>query len=98
MTYTTLIDAAVRAGRLGVAEELLRAMAAAGVTPNIVTFNVMLRGYCAGSAHPLQARARAGRPPCPLHAGGAIVQPPCTVNEEMCTILLPRPFYNSYRC
>lgn len=54
VTYTTLIDGCVRVGDLFLAEELLRDMQFMGVSPNTITFNIMLRGYCEGLNRPVQ--------------------------------------------
>lgn len=43
MTYSTLIDGCVRAGAVDTGKELLREMVAAGVKPNSVTYNTLLR-------------------------------------------------------
>jgi pentatricopeptide repeat protein len=44
VTFTTLIDGCVRAGDVGAARGLLLEMRSAGVAPNVVTFNALLRG------------------------------------------------------
>jgi pentatricopeptide repeat protein len=62
------MDGCVRAGRLRAAESLLADMRAAGVPPNIVTFNILLRGYCASADSPLQAPHT---PSCRLISPGA---------------------------
>ncbi|CAL4947998.1 unnamed protein product [Urochloa decumbens] len=46
VTYTTVISALVAAGDMARARSVLDEMAAAGVPPNRVTYNVLLNGYC----------------------------------------------------
>ncbi len=45
ISFTTLIDGHVRAGDMAAARRVLQAMRAAGETPNVVTYNSLLRGY-----------------------------------------------------
>ncbi|CAO2171104.1 unnamed protein product [Urochloa humidicola] len=46
VTYTTVISALVAAGDMGRAHAVLDEMAEAGVPPNRITYNVLLKGYC----------------------------------------------------
>ena len=45
ISFTTLIDGHVRAGDMAAARRVLQAMRATGETPNVVTYNSLLRGY-----------------------------------------------------
>ena len=45
VTYSTLIDGCVRKGDVDTGKQLLTEMVAAGVKPNAVTYNTLLRAY-----------------------------------------------------
>ena len=45
VTYSTLIDGCVRKGKLDTGKALLSEMMAAGVQPNAVTYNTLMRAY-----------------------------------------------------
>ena len=45
VTYSTLIDGCVRKGKLDTGKALLSEMTAAGVKPNAVTYNTLMRAY-----------------------------------------------------
>ncbi|XP_072974929.1 pentatricopeptide repeat-containing protein At3g09650, chloroplastic [Typha angustifolia] len=46
VTFTTVITALVKSGAISRAHKVLDEMARAGVPPNRVTYNVLLKGYC----------------------------------------------------
>lgn len=46
VTYTTVISALANAGAMDRAHSVLAEMISAGVSPNRVTYNVLLKGYC----------------------------------------------------
>ncbi|XP_074561070.1 pentatricopeptide repeat-containing protein At3g09650, chloroplastic [Curcuma longa] len=46
VTYTTVITALIKAGEMDRARSVLAEMARAGVPANLVTYNVLLKGYC----------------------------------------------------
>ncbi|XP_042378580.1 pentatricopeptide repeat-containing protein At3g09650, chloroplastic-like [Zingiber officinale] len=46
VTYTTVITTLIKAGEMDRARSVLAEMARAGVPANLVTYNVLLKGYC----------------------------------------------------
>ena len=57
VVYTTLIDGFVRVGDLESAQRMLQDMQACGLSPNTITFNILLRGICECLDRPVEVRA-----------------------------------------
>lgn len=67
---TTLLDGCARAGRMEQAEAVLQGMERRGLRPNVVSYNVVLRGYAA--AGDTQVRAFLAAEALPEHAAAAV--------------------------
>ncbi|GAA0165402.1 hypothetical protein LIER_20813 [Lithospermum erythrorhizon] len=48
VTYNTIVDGLCRAGKVGIARNVLRGMSRKGLdlSPNVVTYTTLIRGYC----------------------------------------------------
>ncbi|MQM09160.1 hypothetical protein Taro_042029 [Colocasia esculenta] len=46
ITYTTLMDAYCKSGKMHRAHDLLQDVLGRGIKPSIVTFNVLMNGFC----------------------------------------------------
>jgi len=72
VTYSTLIDGCVREGNVATGRELLSEMVAAGVKPNAVTYNTLIRAYAMDDQVDMQVRLCTSKSPfaawlCILH-------------------------------
>ncbi|KAL6571873.1 hypothetical protein OROHE_002742 [Orobanche hederae] len=48
-TYTTLMDSYSKSGQMLTAHQLLHEMLQKGIKPTVVTFNVLMNGFCMAS-------------------------------------------------
>ncbi|XP_028775179.1 pentatricopeptide repeat-containing protein At3g09650, chloroplastic [Neltuma alba] len=46
VSYTTVVSALVKAGSMDRARQILAEMTRIGVNPNVITYNILLKGYC----------------------------------------------------
>lgn len=46
VSYTTVVSALVKAGSMDRARQILAEMTRMGVPPNLITYNILLKGYC----------------------------------------------------